>query len=335
MDRCSSLPPLLINYRNRVAVVTGANKGIGLEICKQLASNGVFVVLTARDVNRGNEAIETLASIGISNMVFHPLDVVDRTSVNSLADFVKARFGKLDILIRGPKAKSMKEFFKETYESAEKCLWTNYYGIKQVTAALLPLLQQSNLPKVVNVSSSVGQLKYIPGENIKEELNDIDRLTEEKVDGLVARFLKDMKEDAVETGGWPIILSAYIVSKATLNAYTRVLAKKYPGIAINAVHPGYIKTDLSQNIGSPVEEGARGPVTVALMPKDGPSGTFFNRMGGIRGGMGGEAVLEVKVPKSTAVGGGEGEGASGLDFQGDGVPGVEAMALNGAGVVDT
>ncbi|XP_030551676.1 salutaridine reductase-like [Rhodamnia argentea] len=171
----------------------------------------------------------------------------------------------------------MKEYFKETYESAEKCLRTNYYGIKQVTAALLPLLQQSSMPKVVNVSSSVGQLKYIPGENIKKELQEIDTLTEEKVDGLVARFLKDMKEDAVETGGWPILLSAYIVSKATLNAYTRVLAKKYPEIAINAVHPGYIKTDLSHNIGLPVEEGARGPVMVALMPKDGPSGAFFNR----------------------------------------------------------
>ncbi|KAL3743079.1 hypothetical protein ACJRO7_018390 [Eucalyptus globulus] len=284
---------------DRVAVVTGANKGIGLEICKQLASNGVFVVLTARDVNRGNEAIERLASIGISNVAFHPLDVVDGASASSLADFVKARFGKLDILvnnagitgatymkedivltedmIRGPKAKSMKEFFKETYESAEKCLRTNYYGIKQVTAALLPLLQQSNLPKVVNVSSSVGQLKYIPDENIKEELNDIDSLAEEKVDSSVARFLKDMKENAVETGGWPILLSAYIVSKVALNAYTRVMAKKYPGIAINAVHPGYTKTDLSHNIGSPVEEGARGPITVALLPKDGPSGKFFDR----------------------------------------------------------
>ncbi|XP_030551670.1 salutaridine reductase-like [Rhodamnia argentea] len=285
---------------DRIAVVTGGNKGIGLEICRELALNGVFVVLTARDVNRGSEAIEKLAGIGISNVVFHPLNVVDRTSVDSLADFVKARFGKLDILvnnagitgttymnedlvltaedIRGPKAKSMKKYFKETYESAEKCLRTNYYGIKQVTAALLPLLQQSNLPKVVNVSSSLGQLQYIPGENIKEELNDIDSLTEEKVDGLVVRFLKDMKEDTLETGGWPILLSAYLVSKAALNAYTRVLAKKYPGVAINAVNPGFTKTDLNCNTGLlPVEEGARGPVTVALLPKDGPSGVFFDR----------------------------------------------------------
>ncbi|XP_056174288.1 salutaridine reductase-like [Syzygium oleosum] len=285
---------------DRVAVVTGANKGIGFEICKQLASNGVFVVLTARDVNRGNEAIEKLASSGISNVVFHPLDVVDGTSVNLLADFVKARFGKLDILVNnagvtgatvmnkdlvftrdkitGPQAKSMKEFMEQTYELAEKCLRTNYYGVKQVTAALLPLLQRSNSAKVVNVSSSLGQLQNIPGENIKEELNDIDSLTEEKVDGLVVRFLEDIKEDRSETGGWPIIYSAYIVSKATLNAYTRVLAKKYPGIAINAVAPGFVKTDLNHNTGFlPVEEGARGPVMVALMPKEGPSGFFFAR----------------------------------------------------------
>ncbi|XP_030551673.2 salutaridine reductase-like [Rhodamnia argentea] len=285
---------------DRIAVVTGANKGIGFEICKQLALNGVFVVLTARDVNRGNEAIEKLASIEISNVVFHQLDVVDRISVDSLADFLKVRFGKLDILVnnagvtgvthtkedlvltadhlKGPLAKSTKEFVKETYESAEKCLRTNYYGIKQVTAALLPLLQQSNLPKVVNVSSSVGQLQYIPGENIKKELGDIDSLTEEKVDSLVVRFLKDKKEDTVETGGWPIIASAYLTSKAILNAYTRVLAKKYPGIAINAVSPGFVKTDLNHNTGFlPVEEGAKGPVMVALLPEAGPSGMFFNR----------------------------------------------------------
>ncbi|KAI6702146.1 hypothetical protein NL676_011282 [Syzygium grande] len=285
---------------DRVAVVTGANKGIGFEICKQLASNGVFVVLTARDVNRGNEAIEKLASSGITNVVFHPLDVVDGTSIHSLADFIKTRFGKLDILVNnagvtgatvmnkdlvltrdkitGPQAKSTKEFIEETYELAEKCLRTNYYGIKEVTAALLPLLQQSNSAKVVNVSSGLGQLQFIPGENIKEELNDIDSLTEEKVDGLVVRFLDDMKEDRLETGGWPIIVSAYIVSKATLNAYTRVLAKKYPGMAINAVHPGFVKTDLNHNTGFlPVEEGARGPVMLALKPKEGPSGLFFDQ----------------------------------------------------------
>ncbi|KAL3743077.1 hypothetical protein ACJRO7_018388 [Eucalyptus globulus] len=255
---------------DRIAVVTGANKGIGFKICKQLASNGVFVVLTARDVNKGEDAIEKLASIGISNVVFHPLDVVDGTSVYSLADFIKARFGKLDILVNNAGVTGvtvMKKDLVLTVDKQKKCLRTNYYGVKQVTVALLPLLQQSNSARVINVSSSVGQLQFIIGENIKEELNDVDSLAEEKVDGLVMRFLKDMKEGIVETGGWPIISSAYIVSKATLNAYTRVLAKKYPGIAINAVSPGFVKTDLNHNTGFlPVEEGARGPVTVALMP---------------------------------------------------------------------
>jgi len=96
-------PSILLSFFfnfHRIAVVTGANKGIGFEISKQLASNGVFVVLTARDVTRGNEAIEKLTSIGISNVVFHPLDVVNGSSINSLAEFVKAQFGKLDILVK-------------------------------------------------------------------------------------------------------------------------------------------------------------------------------------------------------------------------------------------
>lgn len=84
----------------RYAVVTGANKGIGLEICRQLACNGVMVVLTARDEKKGMEAVENLKRSGLSNLVvFHQLDVVDPSSIASLADFVKSHFGKLDILV--------------------------------------------------------------------------------------------------------------------------------------------------------------------------------------------------------------------------------------------
>jgi hypothetical protein len=86
----------------RIAVVTGANKGIGFEICKQLASNGVKVILTARDEKRGNEAVEKLNAAGYSDVIFHQLDVVDKASISSFANFIKTQFGKLDILVRNP-----------------------------------------------------------------------------------------------------------------------------------------------------------------------------------------------------------------------------------------
>jgi len=83
----------------RVAVVTGGNRGIGLEICRQLASNGVLVVLTARDEEKGSQAAEELQRSGLSDVIFHRLDVADRSSMTQLAEFVKAKFGKLDILV--------------------------------------------------------------------------------------------------------------------------------------------------------------------------------------------------------------------------------------------
>ncbi|RZC72989.1 hypothetical protein C5167_048471 [Papaver somniferum] len=84
----------------RCAVVTGANKGIGFEICRQLVSNGIFVVLTSRDRNKGLEAVENLKKSGLPNVIFHQLDVMNLTSVSSLAEFIKTHFGKLDILAR-------------------------------------------------------------------------------------------------------------------------------------------------------------------------------------------------------------------------------------------
>ncbi|PRQ17764.1 putative oxidoreductase [Rosa chinensis] len=272
-----------INFGSKkIAVVTGANKGIGLEISKQLASKGVGVVLTARDAKRGTEAAESLKASGFSDVVFHQLDVTAPTSIASLANFLKTQFRKLDILVNnagvlgsvfladdiaGPD--NVKQNTVQTYETAADCLKTNYYGIKQLTEALVPLLQKSEAPKIVNVSSTLGQLR---------ELGDADNLTEEKVDKLVEEFLEDVKHDSIESKGWPLDISAYIVSKAALNAYTRVVAKKYPHIAINAVSPGYTKTDLNNNTGIlTVEEAALGPVKLALIAETGISGLFFDR----------------------------------------------------------
>ncbi|KAJ0970120.1 hypothetical protein J5N97_022997 [Dioscorea zingiberensis] len=174
----------------RVAVVTGANKGIGLEIVKQLASNGVMVLLTARDVKRGTEAVEKLKESGFSDVVFHQLDVADTSSIASLADFIKTQFGKLDILVNNaavsgiivdlqhldsPTKESMEQggvlvFSKivntavQDYKKAEECLDINYYGTKK--------------------------LQNIPSESIKREFSDVDNLTEEKIDELLQRYLK-------------------------------------------------------------------------------------------------------------------------------------------------
>ncbi|XP_043693455.1 salutaridine reductase-like [Telopea speciosissima] len=280
----------------RLAVVTGANKGIGLEICRQLASNDVAVVLTARDEKRGVEAVEKLKGFGLADVVFHQLDVIDPASIASLAHFIKTQFGNLDILVnnagisgikldddsygalmavddsREVKEAKLRQFARQTYETAEECLQANYYGTKKVTEALLPLLQLSDSPRIVNVSSSQGQLQNISLTWAKEVLSDIDGLTEQRVDEALNKFLKDFKEGLIGTQGW----SAYNLSKAALNAYTRILSKKFPRFRINCVSPGYVKTDLNYNTGKfTVEEGAAGPVKLALLTDDGPSGLFF------------------------------------------------------------
>ncbi|KAM1873167.1 hypothetical protein ACFX13_007033 [Malus domestica] len=318
----------------RCAVVSGANKGIGFEVVRQLASQGVVVVLTARDEKRGKEATSKLQQLGLSNVVFHQLDVLNPVSIHSLAKFIHAKFGRLDILVNNAGAtgvlvsekdlKSLdidsttwvfsqiyyiyvatpqprfaaafnyKKLFvqlsgkavnqiqcaiKYTYEKAEECLNTNYYGVKRLTEALLPLLQLSTLgARIVNVSSLRSELKRIPSEEIRNELGDVETLTEEKVDAVLARFLHDFKQNELKANGWTMMLPAYSISKATLNAYTRILANKYPNMCINCVHPGFVNTDLNWHTGTmTVEEGAAGLVRLALIPHGGPSGCYFDR----------------------------------------------------------
>ena len=125
----------------------------------------------------------------------------------------------------------------------------------------------------------VSVFQFISNENAKKKLGDVDGLTEEKVDEVVEEFLEDVKENLIEDKGWlSNKFSAYSVSKTVLNAYTRVLANKYPTVAINAVSPGFTKTDLNYNAGVlTTEEAAKGPVMLALMPDSKPSGLFFDK----------------------------------------------------------
>ncbi|KAL9670075.1 hypothetical protein QQ045_007626 [Rhodiola kirilowii] len=250
-------------WMKRNAVVTGGNKGMGFEICKQLASKGVKVILTARDAKKGLEAVEKLRATGLSldQITFHQLDVEDAASVANLEDFVKTEFGKLDILVNNagisggtPDEEKMKkltqagkdlelsDFLIQTYELAEQCIQTNYHGTKKMVQDLLPVLQLSDSPRIVNVTSSLGRLMFVPGEKIKAVLRDTDNLTEEKLDALVNEFLVDFDAGSSGKKGWPTEFPAYQVSKAAANAYTRLLANKYPKMCINAVCPGFVKT---------------------------------------------------------------------------------------------
>ncbi|KAK1356755.1 Short-chain dehydrogenase/reductase [Heracleum sosnowskyi] len=286
----------------RYAVVTGANKGIGLGICKQLAAHhGITVILTARNEQRGLEAVENLKeSAGLSDdqIFFHQLDVADPSSVSSFAEYIKTKFGRLDILVNnagigggtidekgllaqlsendGTTGIRWHEIISDTDELAEQCIQINYFGAKRMTESLIPLLQLSDSPKIANVSSFMGKLKNLPNERTREILNDEQNLTEVRVEEVLNEYLKDYKERSLQEKGWPSYSSAYIVSKIAMNAYTRILAKKYPTFCINAACPGFVKTDINLNTGTlTVEEGAKSVVKLVLLPNGGPSGLFF------------------------------------------------------------
>ncbi|PRQ57928.1 putative oxidoreductase [Rosa chinensis] len=288
--------------RKRYAVVTGSNQGIEFGTVKQLASNGIMTVLTALDEKKGIEAVEELKDSGLSDLVvYHQLDVTDPASIASLADFAKTQFGKLDILVNNAGVSgtitdpdafrnavaaagmakdgggvNWSELMTQTYDLAEVCVETNYYGARKVTKALLPLLLLSDSPRIVNLTSSMGTLKHIPNEWAKVVLSDAENVTEEKVEEVLSEFLKDFKEDMLETKGWPPTPSAYTLSKAALNAYTRIVAKKYPKICVNCVDPGFVKTDMTCNAGIlSIDEGATSVVRLAMTPNGSPSGLYF------------------------------------------------------------
>ncbi|KQJ91918.1 short-chain dehydrogenase/reductase 2b isoform X1 [Brachypodium distachyon] len=295
---------------SRVAVVTGGNKGIGLEVCRQLADHGITVVLTARDQARGTAAVESLGRLP-GDVIFHQLDVTDDQSAQRLAGFLNTRFGKLDILVnnaaiggvesltpdgsapgddkfKGMDARQRLEWMRnncrETYEDAKQGLETNYYGTKRVTEALLPLLLKCSSPgRIVNVSSNFGLLRLFGSEELRRELDDIENLTEARLDELLAAFMEDMEAGGfakAEARGWPAGgFTAYKVGKAAVNAYSRILAKRHESassLLVNCAHPGYVKTDMTTNSGilTP-EEGARNVVEVVMLPDGALTGAYF------------------------------------------------------------
>jgi NAD(P)-dependent dehydrogenase (short-subunit alcohol dehydrogenase family) len=229
----------------RVAVVTGANRGMGLETCKQLAEGGMKVVLTSRNVDTGKKAAEELASAG-HEVVFHQLDITDDASVAALAEHVSNSYGRCDVLVNNagaifdpadPSDKEAASFFAADIDTVRKSFETNALGAMRMCQALVPLMQKNGYGRVVNVST-----------------------------GMAA--LSDMN------GCWP----GYRMSKVALNAITRIVADELGegNIKINSVCPGFVKTDMGgEGANRSVEEGVDTTVWLATLRDDGPSGGFF------------------------------------------------------------
>eukprot|EP01018_Ginkgo_biloba_P021489 Gb_37909 [translate_table: standard] len=253
-----------------VAVVTGANKSIGLEVVRHLAKEGITVVLTARNEESGLAATNSVVAQGYSNVHFHQLDVQRDSSVSDLAHWLEHKFNGIDILINNAgitgetvdweflasrgidletliKDESLTEGISVDYDSAKACINTNYFRVKRTVKALLPLFKPSPFrSRIVNVSSIGGLLK-------------------------------------VEGKGWPTQATAYNVSKIALNAYTHFARdlsehpKHHHKIHVNCLHPGFVRTDMTLQAGDiSTTQGAAHVVRVALFPPDGPSGHFFN-----------------------------------------------------------
>ena len=236
----------IMNTSQKIALVTGATRGIGLETCRQLAQAGVLVLLAGRSQAGAAKAAEQLRSEGLS---VEPvtLDVTDAAQVNSVAADIQQRFGRLDILVnnagvllddvaRKPSEQTL-TCWRDTFE-------TNVFAVVQVTRALLPLLSAAPAARVVNVSSQLGSFGWhtdptSPIYNFK--------------------------------------IPAYDASKSVVNSWTVHLAYELRDapIKVNAIHPGYVQTDMNGGAGEiTVEDGAKSSVQMALLEADGPSGTF-------------------------------------------------------------
>lgn len=250
-----------------VAVVTGGNRGLGLETGRQLAQRGLTVVLASRDPAQGRRAADRLCAQGLS-VVTSPLDVTDAASVAALAETLQRDFGVIDVLVNNAGV-ALEGFSADV---ARRTLAVNCLGVITVVDHLLPLL--SSHGRIVMVSSGMGQSAGLPPALRAEFLDPT--LTRARLLELLDAFVQDVEIGQLSRRGWP--RNAYQISKAALNSFTRLLARELAstGIRVNAVCPGWVRTDMGgRSAPRSVEEGARGVVWAALLGEDGPSGGFF------------------------------------------------------------
>lgn len=248
-----------MQHEKPVALVTGANRGIGLQIAKELVAHGFTVLLGSRDTERGRAAA---ASIGPDARAL-VLDVTSEASVVAAAKVIEAELGRLDVLVNNAgiaqaeaaSDRSLKGIVESgrpstaSLSEVRAVFETNVFGVIAVTQAMLPLLRRSPAGRIVNVSSGAGSITRISAPSYKP----------------------------LRVGG-----VAYGPSKSALNAVTVAFAHELEDtpIKVNAVCPGYTATDFNYQTGPrTVAQGAREPVRLALLGPDGPTGTFWNDEG--------------------------------------------------------
>ena len=236
-----------MSTQEKIALVTGATRGIGLETVRQLAETGVHVLLAGRNRDKAVEAALALQAKGLSVEAI-ALDVTDASSIASAALQVETRHGRLDILVNNAGIlldDPVQKVSGQSLETWRKTFDTNVFGVIATTQAFLPLLHRSAAGRIVNVSSLLGSntLHSDP-----------------------ASPIYDFK------------VPAYNVSKSAVNAWTVQLAHelKDSTIKVNTIHPGYVQTDMNAGQGEiTVPEGARTSVKLALIDADGPNGGYF------------------------------------------------------------
>ncbi len=218
-----------------IALVTGANRGIGKEVCRQLAGRGILVLLTARDLTKAKVACQ---EIGADNIHPSQLDVTDDASIQRLRDEIEAQYERLDVLVNNAAIHydHWQKALNADFNIVSAAINTNLYGPWRMAKAFAPLLKKSAGPRIVNVSSGSGSLSTMgagpPAYNVsKTALNALTRM-------LAAEMAAD-------------------------------------GILVNAICPGWVATEMGGEGGRPIADGAAGIVWAATLPDDGPTGGFF------------------------------------------------------------
>jgi NAD(P)-dependent dehydrogenase (short-subunit alcohol dehydrogenase family) len=230
------------------ALVTGANKGIGLEVAKQLAQNGFFVYIGSRSLERGLAAVEKLKAEGLDNVEAIQLDVTDQESVDAARAAIGEKTQLLDVLVNnaGISGEFQQSALETPIEQFETVYNTNVFGVVRVTRAFIDLLKRSSAPRIVNVSTSMASL------TLAADLNN---------------------------ANYPNRFVVYQSSKTALNMYTVNLAYELRDtlFKVNAVCPGYTQTDFTNHQGtSTAEEAGQRIVKYALIGQDGPTGKFIS-----------------------------------------------------------